>query len=214
MAAQLKPTGRHRQSMARLASVTLRPHTLAPVMLAFTLAGCGGIVDTLGMGKNAPDEFRVVSQKPLSVPPEFELRPPQQDDGDGGEETRAQARQAVFGSEGRQDQGLDFDGSAGMSDGERALLARAGAADTPEDIRTVLNQDARAGLGSPRQEDGSFWDALMFWTDDGEDRRQAEIDRRIEALEEEKRQLEIERLEEELRELESDIKQSSASSED
>ena len=32
--------------------------------------------DTLGMGKNSPDEYLVVQRAPLSLPPNFELRPP------------------------------------------------------------------------------------------------------------------------------------------
>jgi hypothetical protein len=41
------------------------------------LAGCGE--DTrkaLGMGKNPPDEFQVVGRAPLSMPPDYKLRPP------------------------------------------------------------------------------------------------------------------------------------------
>lgn len=42
------------------------------------LSGCGSstVRDTLGLTHRAPDEFRVVSRPPLSVPPEFNLRPP------------------------------------------------------------------------------------------------------------------------------------------
>lgn len=32
--------------------------------------------ETLGLTRKAPDEFRVVSRPPLSVPPDFNLRPP------------------------------------------------------------------------------------------------------------------------------------------
>jgi hypothetical protein len=34
------------------------------------------VKDTIGLSRKAPDEFRVVSRPPLSVPPEFNLRPP------------------------------------------------------------------------------------------------------------------------------------------
>lgn len=45
------------------------------------LAACSGSVrDTLGMRRSAPNEFKVVSNPPLSVPPEFSLRPPVPDD--------------------------------------------------------------------------------------------------------------------------------------
>ncbi len=41
------------------------------------LAACGGDVrESLGLNKQAPDEFNVVSRPPLSVPPEFYLEPP------------------------------------------------------------------------------------------------------------------------------------------
>ena len=41
-------------------------------------AGCSETTfqDTLGMGKSAPDETRVRTVQPLSVPPDLELRPP------------------------------------------------------------------------------------------------------------------------------------------
>ncbi len=45
----------------------------------FALSACGGasgIKESLGIGSRAPDEFRVVSRPPLSVPPQFNLRPP------------------------------------------------------------------------------------------------------------------------------------------
>jgi hypothetical protein len=42
------------------------------------LAGCGDEMrKTFGLGKNAPDEFQVVRRAPLSLPPDFALRPPQ-----------------------------------------------------------------------------------------------------------------------------------------
>ena len=31
--------------------------------------------DNLGLGKKAPDEFMVTNRKPLSLPPEYDLRP-------------------------------------------------------------------------------------------------------------------------------------------
>jgi|CXWL01.1.fsa_nt_gi hypothetical protein len=45
-------------------------------LLSLTACGGGTVKDTLGIGRKAPDEFRVVSRPPLSVPPQFNLRPP------------------------------------------------------------------------------------------------------------------------------------------
>ncbi|MEQ1789488.1 MAG: DUF3035 domain-containing protein, partial [Rickettsiales bacterium] len=45
-------------------------------LLAVTACGGSSVKETLGLGRKAPDEFRVVSRPPLSVPPQFNLRPP------------------------------------------------------------------------------------------------------------------------------------------
>ena len=39
------------------------------------LSACGLTREDLGVDKNAPDEMLVISRAPLSVPPEFGLRP-------------------------------------------------------------------------------------------------------------------------------------------
>ena len=40
-----------------------------------TLCACGVTKRTLGIEKESPDEMMVVSRAPLSIPPEFGLRP-------------------------------------------------------------------------------------------------------------------------------------------
>ena len=44
--------------------------------IATSLSACGGENSALGYSKNAPDEFNVVRQAPLILPPDFNLRPP------------------------------------------------------------------------------------------------------------------------------------------
>jgi hypothetical protein len=41
------------------------------------LPGCTGFERAIGLEKVTPDEFAVESRAPLTVPPEFDLRPPQ-----------------------------------------------------------------------------------------------------------------------------------------
>src|SRR5205807_7518574 len=41
------------------------------------LAGCADMRRIVGMDRVGPDEFAVESRAPLTIPPEFELRPPQ-----------------------------------------------------------------------------------------------------------------------------------------
>ena len=51
--------------------------TLISAILLFPfVAGCGEMRSTLGLNKQAPDEFTVLSQAPLSMPPNFALRAP------------------------------------------------------------------------------------------------------------------------------------------
>lgn len=52
----------------------LRPLILSLSALAVT--GCAWLGDAVGSGKHPPDEFVVVNQRPLVVPPDFQLRPP------------------------------------------------------------------------------------------------------------------------------------------
>ena len=73
-----------------------------PAACLLLLAACssGSVTETLGMNKEAPDEFVVVSRPPLVVPPEFDLRPPRP----GAESptaisTEAQARKLLLGTE-------------------------------------------------------------------------------------------------------------------
>ncbi|HUN51459.1 MAG TPA: DUF3035 domain-containing protein, partial [Candidatus Sulfotelmatobacter sp.] len=39
-------------------------------------AGCDSIKATLGLEKSGPDEFAVVTKAPLTLPPDYALRPP------------------------------------------------------------------------------------------------------------------------------------------
>ena len=41
------------------------------------MTGCGDFRRAIGMDRIGPDEFAVESRAPLTIPPEFDLRPPQ-----------------------------------------------------------------------------------------------------------------------------------------
>ena len=59
-----------------------RGQWLAALLLtgtALALAGCGNsdtLSRTFGLTRDAPDEFTVTTRAPLSMPPDFSLRPP------------------------------------------------------------------------------------------------------------------------------------------
>ena len=127
------------------------------VALSLLVAGCSGISDQLtGRGKYAPDEFSVVSRAPLTLPPDYGLRPP-----DPGalrpQETRVQdiAKAALLGA------GASSHQAADASPGEQALLGRAGGSDADPGIRRILNEESSIYA----EDDETFVDNLMFWRD-------------------------------------------------
>lgn len=95
------------------------------VLVTLALSACSSSTkQALGLERTPPDEFAVVSRAPLSVPPEFSLRPPTPG-APRPQEGRAsdQARRALTGAEMQ-----TVYRRAGLSPGEAALLARTGAA--------------------------------------------------------------------------------------
>ncbi|MGE3143882.1 MAG: DUF3035 domain-containing protein [Hyphomonadaceae bacterium] len=93
-------------------------------------AGCSSIGKAVGMTKVVPDEFRVVSRAPLTLPPDYSLRPPRP--GDPRPQELApdeEARAALFG----QDIGQQ------ASAAERTLVDRAGAEAVDPNIRAQVD---------------------------------------------------------------------------
>ncbi|HXV25770.1 MAG TPA: DUF3035 domain-containing protein [Alphaproteobacteria bacterium] len=129
------------------------------VVLAAALAGCSSLRNTFGIERGGPDEFTVVRHAPLTLPPDYNLRPPQPGVPRPQEDTsQTQARSAVVGSQSGLvfGSGLDFESS--QSSGETALLARAGADQVDPAIRETLNQE-----GGFEAVDRSFLEGLIFW---------------------------------------------------
>ncbi len=127
--------------------------------LAASLAACSGLRNTFGIERGGPDEFTVVRQAPLTLPPDYNLRPPQpgvprpQDD-----TAQTLARSAVIGSQSGLILGSGLDAGSAQSSGETALLARAGADQLDPSIRETLNQEA--GFAAV---DRNFLEYLIFW---------------------------------------------------
>ena len=134
---------------------------LGALALAVTLSACeGGIGDALGLGKNAPDEFAVVRNAPLTLPPDFTLRPPRPGEARPNEESvREQAKVALFNEAGAL--AID-DSTAAATQGEAAFIERAGAADVDPNIRHIVDREF-SGYAS---EDESFIDSLLFWQEE------------------------------------------------
>lgn len=129
--------------------------------LVLALGACEGVKSQLGLVKSSPDEFRVVSRAPLSLPPEFNLRPPEPGLARPQEGSPTnQARRAVFRADGP-NTALLSEATPGdqRSVGERSLLKAAGADSADPNIRVVVNSETQ----QINNEADSFVDTLVFW---------------------------------------------------
>jgi hypothetical protein len=107
------------------------------LLLPLLLAACEGegMKDALGLSRDAPDEFTVVSRPPLSVPPEFTLRPPEPGAPPLGFEADDKAKSLLTGKAPT----TDASSPGGTASG---LLKRAGADAADSSIRDKLRSDA------------------------------------------------------------------------
>ncbi len=142
---------------------TSRP--AVPLLLlaaALALGGCGEARKVLGWEKAPPDEFRIVSRAPLTVPPDFGLRPPAPGAARPNEASAQDAaRTAVFGAE--RPAGLTAAagraGAAPVSAGEQQLLGRIGADRIDPGIREQIDRETQ----SLAEADKTLVDRLLFW---------------------------------------------------
>jgi Protein of unknown function (DUF3035) len=137
----------------------------AVAALAATLAGCSSLRNTFGIERGGPDEFTVVRHAPLTLPPDYNLRPPQPGVPPPQENSpQTQARSAVVGSQSGLVLGSGLGSALGSTDApapssaESALLQQAGAGQVDPTIRETLNQEA--GFDSV---DRGFLEGLIFW---------------------------------------------------
>lgn len=125
------------------------------LLLTLSLSGCGETKRALGFEKTPPDEFQVVQRAPLTLPPDFALRPPSPGASRPQESTtREQARQVLTGT--RQVTPI---ATQGRSTGDVALLKRAGAENIQPDIRSLVNKESQALA----EADKTFGDKIVFW---------------------------------------------------
>ncbi len=139
---------------------------ISVVAVSALLAGCEATKETLGLTKRSPDEFRVVSRAPLSMPPNYSLRPPTPGAPRPQEGTpRDQAANAVFGHPGAgisdQIPPAIGEGAAGtaQSAGEAALLQSAGISGVDPNIRKEVDEETAQDEADSK----SLADTLTFW---------------------------------------------------
>ncbi|MGB9153938.1 MAG: DUF3035 domain-containing protein [Alphaproteobacteria bacterium] len=125
-------------------------------LTALLLSACAETRQDLGLGRNPPDEFAVLERPPLSMPPDYALHPPRP----------GEARPQTVDVTQRASETL-FEGNAptqtnAPSNGEKALLAQAGATKADPNIRqTVDHETSEKVVASPH-----LVDRLTNWSDD------------------------------------------------
>jgi hypothetical protein len=125
---------------------------------ALLLSGCGMLDGIMGSGsKQAPDEFQVVAQQPLSIPPNADLRPPRPG-APRPQDTPPQVRAQSLVS-GQPISAVQAANAGAGSPSEAALLAKAGASNADPNIRSTVNQET----GLLAESNRSLIDDLIFW---------------------------------------------------
>src|ERR1700722_4144544 len=138
-------------------TVSSQLRIMSPVLLAgslLLLAGCDTdkLSRTFGLTRDSPDEYTVTTRAPLSMPPEYNLRPPQPGASRPQEQTeRQQAEEALA-----PQLTLGAQAPGSVSQGQTALTQQAGPA-ASSDIRRGVDQDAQS------DNDSGFIDKLLYW---------------------------------------------------
>jgi len=166
-------------------------------LLALSACTSETVRDTLGLERSSPDEFRVVSRPPLSVPPQFALRPPSNADASPNQLPADKKAQSLMNG---QDTTADANGSLkadtavmpvtisnsrhGLSSAtssdkpatgaEAQFLKNAGADAADPNVRNTLVEEKYAV--QEKKEDKSWWN---FWSSD--DKKDPIVDSKKEA---------------------------------
>jgi hypothetical protein len=139
---------------------------LALALLGLGLAGCSSTKEMLGLTKRSPDEFQVVSRAPLSMPPDYSLRPPTPGAPRPQEGTTVDQARAIV--TGHADRNLQSDQIPSIGEGEQttaesagesAFLQSAGMTGVDPNIRKLVDQET----ASDEESSKTVLDSLIFW---------------------------------------------------
>lgn len=102
---------------------------------ALSIGGCSKTEEALGLTKKSPDEFKVLKRAPLSMPPDYALRPPTPGAPRPQEQATAEmAAQTVFGAPQQEN-------VSAPSSSASLLLQQAGADNVDPDIRQKVTSE-------------------------------------------------------------------------
>jgi hypothetical protein len=133
--------------MSRILKLSLSAATL------LSLAACGDVERSFGLVRDAPDEFTVETRAPLSMPPDYALRPPEPGAPRPQEVSAQQAAEAALAP----DTALAAAAAGPTTPGQQALEQQAGP-EAPANIRKKV--DSEVALDREKR---SLTDRLLFW---------------------------------------------------
>jgi len=126
----------------------------------FATAACSsGVKDKIGFRNNAPDEFKVVTNAPLTLPPDFTLRPPMPGAKRPQEvDVQQKAKDALF-------EGKNKNTEVSTSKGEDALWQKANVSAADPHIKATLTQDEQSAKAAKeaKKERGFFAKIAAFF---------------------------------------------------
>lgn len=129
--------------------------------IVILLSGCDKAKKALGQTKEAPDEFAVFQRAPLSIPPDYRLKPPKP----GSERPQAvnprdRAAQALGIKENTAPLSTRTNNSrTSLSPGELSVLQLTGATNADPSIRVKINRETGIMVNASE----SFTDKITFW---------------------------------------------------
>ena len=128
----------------------------------FILTGCEETKRAFGKTKEAPDEFAVYKRAPLSLPPDFDLRPPvpgAQRPQTLNPRNRARLALGIPAEKSRVAGKFGSTENANLSKGERALLVLTGANKANPEIRKIVEAKSLDLFETNK----AFTDKILFW---------------------------------------------------
>ena len=136
--------------------------TVLAIGLMILLAGCGSARDIVGLSKQSPDEFEVVTRAPLSLPPDYGLRVPVPNFSRTQKKSVSESADKLIPARGFQSPGQNLsrvDRSGAISPAEDAILGRAQAKISDQSIRAEINSDNKTISGT----DKKLIEKIIFW---------------------------------------------------
>ncbi|NVK17101.1 MAG: DUF3035 domain-containing protein [Methylocystaceae bacterium] len=145
-------------------SVSASKKFLALAFASVALTACSSTKEMLGLEKSAPDEFAVYSRAPLSLPPDYSLKPPTPGAERPQKEDETHRAQRALTGRDVAAKTNNADSYENMSPGLRSILQETGAVNADPSIRKIIDRETSAFI----EESQTFTEDLMFWKDKAE----------------------------------------------